>query len=246
MISKNSLLVFLYFVILIKGEKVNEEKILSRQKRALFYPQFTVLQINVALVSQISYITSHRVAINSGFAMSYGLPFKPSQFYDPIYWARSNKNETSLIGAFFNRMIESSDDDNEEEVTESATEAVENDRDYIMRIAKRDVSAGEFYHGIKEALSVAGYHEECLLKCVCELAKHPLVEDNDNLMAELLHFVLTPSVHKAFDGEDESDLQKAFEDAEMFGNIGGDCDLMYDKCETSPLHKISNFVEFEE
>jgi hypothetical protein len=241
-------IIFVIFccAILISSEKVSEEKILSRQKRKLVFLQFTVLQLTVALVSQISYIPSHRVAVNTGFGISYGLPFSPKNFYHPAFWGRSSSNDSSTLNKFFNRLIENNNDVEEDEEEIQSTTEVSNESREFGKMAKRDLSAGEFYHGIKETLSIAGYHEECLLKCVCELAKHPLVEDEDNLMTELLHFVLTPSVHKGFDGDDESDMQKAFEDAERFGKIGGDCDLMYDNCEKSPLHKISNFVTVEE
>lgn len=37
----------------------------------------------------------------------------------------------------------------------------------------------------------SGYHEDCLLKSVCELAKTPLHEDEDNIINEIMHFVLT-------------------------------------------------------
>lgn len=245
MISKKIFLVFLFCAILsenlISSKKANEEKILSRQKRKLMFLQSTVLQLTVALVSQISYENSHRVAVNTGFGISYGLPFKPSQFYKPMFFlSRSNNNETSTLGEYFNKLIENNDDEVEES-EETTQDSVD-----FAKMAKRDVTAGEFYHGIKESLAIAGYHEECLLKCVCELAKHPLVEDKENLMTELMHFILTPSVHQGFDSEDESDMQKAFEDAEKFGKIGGNCDLMYEKCEKSPLDNVSNFIEVEE
>lgn len=39
----------------------------------------------------------------------------------------------------------------------------------------------------------AGYHDDCLLKSICELAKVPLAhhEDDDDVISELIHFVLT-------------------------------------------------------
>lgn len=244
MIFKNYFLIFVSCAILISSEEIEEEKSLSRQKRKLLFPQFTTLQLSMALVSQVSHITSHKFALNTGFQMNYQLPFQPSSFYHPMFWSRSGSEDTSIFSKFFNRIIESNDDGEDEEI--QTTTDVACDPEEITERTKRDLTAGEFYHGIKESLSMAGYHEDCLLKSICELAKQPLVEDKEDLMGELLHFILTPSVHQGFDAENESKEQKAFEDAEKFGKIGGDCDLMYDNCERTPLHKISNFMSDED
>lgn len=38
----------------------------------------------------------------------------------------------------------------------------------------------------------AGYDRNCLLKAICEIARHPLHQDNDeHLLAEVIHFFLT-------------------------------------------------------
>lgn len=240
MILRYSIFILLSFVILLSSEKIMEERSLSRQKRKLMFSQYTSLSLTMAIVSQISYIPSHRVAVNTGFSISYNLPFKPSNFYIPPFWGRSDSNVTSLWNKYFNKIIESNNKAEEnEETTDTSSDTKE-----LSKKVKRDLSAGEFYHMIKETIEIAGYHQDCLLKSVCELAKHPLAEYKDNLMAELLHYILTPSVHNKFES-DEKELKKVFEDAEKFGKIGGDCDLMYEECEISPLHKMSNFVTVE-
>lgn len=178
----------------------------------------------------------------AGFQINYGLPFSPKSFYHPMFWGRSDSNG-SLFNLFFNRMIESKDDSEDDIQTTTDISSTLEDDEESSRITKRDLSAGELYYGIRETLSFAGYHEECLLKSVCELAKHPLVEDKDNVMGELLHYILTPSLHKGFDDESEFEERSAFEEAERLGKMGGDCDAIYGSCEKSPLHTISNFVE---
>lgn len=37
-----------------------------------------------------------------------------------------------------------------------------------------------------------------------------------------------------------------FEEAEAFGKSDGDCELKYQKCDTSPLHAISHFEVMSE
>lgn len=65
----------------------------------------------MALVAQVSKITSHKFAINSGFQINYALPYNLSNFYKPTYFtrARSIFNISSPITSFFNRLIESGD-----------------------------------------------------------------------------------------------------------------------------------------
>ena len=191
----------------------------------------------MAVVNQISYLPSHKVAVNCGFQVNYGLPSTLSGFYNPIFWARSGGNKTSLMGEFFNKLIEEPiDEDDEIEEEEEATEKP-------PRIVKRDLTAGEIYQSIRDVVAFSGYHQDCLLKSVCELAKHPLAaEDEENLISELLHFVLTPSLHNGFDDEKELEEKRAFESAENLGKIGGDCDLEFENCQKSPLEFISNFI----
>lgn len=53
----------------------------------------------------------------------------------------------------------------------------------------------------------------------------------------------SPSEHQSFDTENESDEQRTFEEAEMFGKSGGDCDFKYgSKCLKSPLESVSHYI----
>lgn len=36
-----------------------------------------------------------------------------------------------------------------------------------------------------------GFHETCLLRSVCELARHPFADDQQNILTEILTFILT-------------------------------------------------------
>lgn len=50
-----------------------------------------------------------------------------------------------------------------------------------------------------------------------------------------------PSLHQSFNHETEADEKQRFEEAEEMGKAGGDCELLYENCETSPLSRISKF-----
>lgn len=63
----------------------------------------------MALVSRVSYIQSHSVAINTGFNINYNLPYNLSNFYKPTYF-RSLENSTSPIYQFIKRLTETDDD----------------------------------------------------------------------------------------------------------------------------------------
>jgi hypothetical protein len=135
----------------------------------------------MCIISQISSLTSHRVAINAGFNINYGLPFRLRDFYSPLYWARSLSNTSSPFTNFFEKLASSDDSgenddltsnevndddsdedgiepgDNEEEMDEETTTEVmtttKKPRRNRKPKVKRDLSAGEFYYGIKELMS---------------------------------------------------------------------------------------------
>lgn len=114
----------------------------------------------MCLVAQVSHITSHKFAVNTGFQINYAMPYNLKQFYMPIFWGRSNSNDsTSLFNSFFNKLIESDENENEEETTiaaieETTIEEEEDDEEVNdkKQKQKRDVTAGEFYNGIRETL----------------------------------------------------------------------------------------------
>lgn len=130
----------------------------------------------MCIISQISSITRNRVAINAGFNINYGLPFRLKDFYSPIYWARSLSNTSSPFTNFFEKLAHSDDGDNgtesgededgendeendeeNEELDEESTTEVEitttkKPKRTRKPKVKRDLSAGEFYYGIKQLM----------------------------------------------------------------------------------------------
>lgn len=88
-----------------------------------------------------------------------------------------------------------------------------------------------------------GYHKDCLKKSVCEIAKIPLHKNgDDDLVSEILHFVLSPSEHLSF-SDAEADNKFFYEAAERYGASGGDCNLLYPDCVNSPLEDVTHLIE---
>ena len=120
----------------------------------------------MALVAQVSYITSHKFAVNSGFQVNYGLPFSLQGIYKPPFWGRSSANGTSFVDSFFIKMIEGKDETSEEsnkKRDDDTTTIIPDDDDTTTKISKkkkavkkskRYVSAGEFYNGVNEAFKM--------------------------------------------------------------------------------------------
>lgn len=53
--------------------------------------------------------------------------------------------------------------------------------DVLMRISDEDVFVCDRY----------GYHEECLERSICEIARHPIHRHEDDVISEALHVLLT-------------------------------------------------------
>ena len=121
-------------------------------------------KVSMALVAQVSYITSHKFAVNSGFQVNYGLPFSLQGIYKPPFWGRSTTNGTSFVDSFFIKMIEGKDETSEESnkkrdddtttiIPDDPTTRISKKKKAVKK-SKRDVSAGEFYNGVNEAFKM--------------------------------------------------------------------------------------------
>jgi len=207
----------------------------------LFFPQYTVLQI-VAAVSWPIVDPDRKAFMNVGFQFNYAMPFQPSSFYDPTYWRRDLSDDSVEVQKHNNTIRLNGTDDDVKNMTKRDT--VDNKIDgtkYHSELNNhQDISAGELYRSLESLLVEAGYHETCLLKSVCEVARHPFHKDDEHedLLAEILQFVLTPSTHQGF-GNNEHYLKGRYEAAEDIGRMGGDCDMVYADCGTSIVDKLS-------
>lgn len=94
--------------------------------------------------------------------MNYNMPYQLSDFYNPMFWARTISNETNPIMSFMETLAKSesrSDDDDEdvESDEESASgddlEEITSTENEASQRSKRDLTAAQFYSGLTETLS---------------------------------------------------------------------------------------------
>lgn len=86
----------------------------------------------MCLVAPITKIPDmRRVGLNIGFQINYNLPFRLSDFYNPMFWARAMSNASS-----------------------PAMYIDENKADKQTTRVKRDFTAGQFYSGLKQTFDM--------------------------------------------------------------------------------------------
>ncbi|CAG4935738.1 unnamed protein product [Colias eurytheme] len=89
-----------------------------------------------------------------------------------------------------------------------------------------------FYRAVADMLESKGMNgPDCVLRAICEAAQYPV--DEDGLVGELLHIMLTPDYGKtAFDEEDPDYIEamSPYIDAAVAGRQMFDCAFIYHKC----------------
>lgn len=138
-------------------------------KLPLFFPAASVYQVTASLSVPIV-LPYRKLFWDWGLQMNYDVPSKPSSFYDATIWAdefarrdkRQLRNETQK---YVNPMLGS--------------------------LHPGDFTAGELYESVESMLTRYGFDESCLLRSVCELARHPFDDGHQNMLTALLTFTLT-------------------------------------------------------
>ncbi|KNC21724.1 hypothetical protein FF38_03978 [Lucilia cuprina] len=204
----------------------------TKSSRALLYPASSSL----GLVSSVSVpilelLPDRRCIVDWCFQMSYDLPYKLSSFYNIPIWPGKHGTKTRKrdINSF---ML---DPFNSWSIFEKYNTTKNQGRH------PSDFTAGELYQSIEDFLVSYGYHETCLLKSVCELAKHPFAEEHRNLLTDILTFILTPSLHEGF-VKSEQVYRESYEDAERSGFLGEDCTFLYPDCKRDLLSNLSKII----
>ncbi|XP_055644565.1 uncharacterized protein LOC129780385 [Toxorhynchites rutilus septentrionalis] len=225
-----SLLYLLHLALLtiIVTSEHNDSSVRSvNEGRKMLFPSLSTLQFSVCTSSGSPFFIPkkkyafRRLGVNVGFQANYGLPYRLKDFYTPPTWARAMVD--IVKGKFLPTEVISA-------------------RAVRKRRSGRQLSAGDIYLAFDEALQSYGYDEGCMIKSVCELAHSPFHNVTDDIYTEIIHFILTPSEHQAFDAN-ERKMRIKYEAAERLGKHGADCNLLYPKCKKSFLGDISNFLE---
>ncbi|XP_065091181.1 uncharacterized protein LOC135712140 [Ochlerotatus camptorhynchus] len=192
----------------------------DRQARALLYPSLTDLQITICTVSNIFSHQFGRGASNLGFQFNYRLPWRLENFYRPMYWARTASD------ILMNRISDASESEQLGRYNYDAT----------------GITAGQLYKALKQFLLAMDFHPDCLAKSICELAHTPFDSEEEHLLQEVIHFLLTPSEHQSFH-RNERTMRKRYQAAEKAGRNRMDCDRIYPKCPESALSLFSAIVQ---
>ncbi|CAK1542052.1 unnamed protein product [Leptosia nina] len=88
-----------------------------------------------------------------------------------------------------------------------------------------------FYTSVVDLMESKGYNgEDCVLRSLCEAAQHPL--DEDGLVGELLHILLTPDYGRTEFVEDPEwkETMATYLDATTAGRQMFNCGFIYNKC----------------
>uniref|UniRef100_A0A1B0GDQ6 Uncharacterized protein n=1 Tax=Glossina morsitans morsitans TaxID=37546 RepID=A0A1B0GDQ6_GLOMM len=163
---------------------------------------------SIALIASVSVpitelFPERRLFIDWCFQMSYDLPHSLSSFYNvPIWPNRQNSKHQKRESSFLNQTLWSPWE-----------------KYNALTFTKRhpsDFTANELYQGIEDILNSYGFHANCLLLSICELAQHPFADDDVNELTNILTFVLSPSLHGSIDHRKQLNVE-LYEDAELNG-----------------------------
>lgn len=138
-------------------------------KLPLFYPASSVLQITSALSVPVV-IPQRKLFWDWGVQMNYEMPAKPSSFYAATIWP----------GQFERRIKRQLRNETQKYMPAG-----------LRDMHPNDLTAGELYESIENMLTRYGIDESCLLRTVCELARHPFDDGHQNMLTALLTFTLT-------------------------------------------------------
>ncbi|KAL5274678.1 hypothetical protein ACFFRR_001015 [Megaselia abdita] len=182
----------------------------------LVFPRYSVMQITAAFSIPVELSHERKFFFDWGFQQNYDLPWNSSSFYNIPIWPGFKDNKVRQRR------------DLKYEVSQEG-------------VHPNDFTAGEFYEALESLLVSYGFHETCLLKSVCQLARHPFDENHNNVLNEILTFILSPSIHQAF-SKNEKLYQAIYERAERMGFGGEKCDMIYFECKQDLLDLLTNVV----
>ncbi|KAH8384169.1 hypothetical protein KR009_012336 [Drosophila setifemur] len=190
-----------------------------RAEFPLLFPASSVYQVTSSLSVPVV-IPDRKLFWDWGLQMNYAFASKPSSFYAATIWP----DEFSRRGK-----------------RQLRNETAKYLPDGVSSMHPSDFSAGELYESLEHMLTRYGFDESCLLRSVCELARHPFEDTENNMLTALLTFTLTPSLHEAF-APGERTYREVYEEAERHGFLGGNCSLLYANCPVDFLNGISSLL----
>uniref|UniRef100_A0A336MBM8 CSON013193 protein n=1 Tax=Culicoides sonorensis TaxID=179676 RepID=A0A336MBM8_CULSO len=212
-------------------EDVLDSRALQYTNTYLLFPKNPILQLSMAVVSLVESpdLNNRKVQVNSGWQTNFDLPSSVSVFTNPV----------NFPGWYKKRSI-----DENHEIIRKKRKAVYEKYLNGTRIV-HDIPAGALYNSFRDMLPMYGFHEECLERSICEMAKHPIHRHEDDVLSEALHILLTPSEHQAFDDNELHD-KDYYEKIENLGKHGVDCKKLFYLCKETPLAHLTELIEIED
>ncbi|XP_073819314.1 uncharacterized protein [Musca autumnalis] len=200
----------------------------------LVFPASSAFQVTI-LVSAPVENPIRKIFWNWGIQSNYDLPFSPQNFINVPLWP----NKWEVDDRRKRRELLS---DHDFQGNQTWGKIAERYGGNDMEKHPSDFTAGELYYSLENLLTSYGFHETCLLRSVCELARHPFDDAHTNLLTEILKFILSPSLHEAF-SDTETLYRDVYEAAERNGFLQYDCAELYSECQEDLLTTLTNVIE---
>ncbi|ALC47293.1 CG42812, partial [Drosophila busckii] len=187
---------------------------------------------NLQLTSSVSvpvaeFFPERRILVDWCFAIGYDLPHNLSSFYSiPIWPGFANYHTKRELPRLEHNQPDF---------------YAKYGYDVDTQMHPKDISAGELYAAIEDALTGYGFHDTCLLRSVCELAAQPFDDNHSHLLSDIVTFILSPTQHDGF-LDSEQLYREVYEQAELDGFLGKDCAQLYAHCQHDILRLVSNVI----
>ncbi|XP_075144979.1 uncharacterized protein LOC142220017 [Haematobia irritans] len=209
-------------------QKPNISKFFSRKVEFVNESTLRNLVASVS-VPVTEFFPERRILIDWCFQMGYDMPHQLSSFYNIPIWPGKHSPKYRRRSIISDPWPENNHWKSLEAYNTSSS----------LGMHPSDFSAGELYQSLEDLLVSYGFHETCLLRSVCELARHPFdEEENQNILTDIITFILTPSQHEGFTSS-ETVYQEAYEEAERSGFLDANCSHMYPDCKVDLLSLLT-------
>ncbi|KRF99785.1 uncharacterized protein Dwil_GK28157 [Drosophila willistoni] len=196
--------------------------------RSLLWPASSNLGLTFSVSVPVSeFYPERRILTDWCFAVSYTYPSNLTSFYSIPIWP-------GFANYHAKRELPRLDHTEENFYTKYG-------HDLLSGLHPKDFSAGQLYGFLEDTLMDYGFHDTCLLRSVCELARHPFDDNHRHMFSDIITFVLSPTQHEGF-LPTEHVYQKVYEQAESDGFLGKNCQQLYSMCRHDILTLISKVL----
>uniref|UniRef100_A0A1A9WA81 Uncharacterized protein n=1 Tax=Glossina brevipalpis TaxID=37001 RepID=A0A1A9WA81_9MUSC len=232
-LSKKFLLILMISLQTIIAERTIKIKYIhSRQSRSLVFPPTAPTRLQFIGGIGLPALNLHLGSVTSGYVLKaeYLLPERADHFHQNI-------KPLSIHGrSVNNRFRQITNNTAEHKNVYTALHTGDNFENQHQQnvFAHRWI----FYAAIEMILERWSLNGRiCFLRSICEYAAQPIDEESGDLLSQILHIILTPSMTSSNDAI--SPKAFIYLDAEIIGRRGGYCEKVYNKCKKSLMDMIS-------